>query len=402
MRPISSYNFSESIETPYSKELQRGCGALRFAPELESEYRAASQRSFSYQSQTAALVGTAIWILFIGIDLLRLNLIQRYSALPPILFLLVAVRVLVLLAFVLCVVFLRRDISHRYRRMITVGMFLLLTTGTAIAIVVYQISGLRHENSVLLLTVIAIFLPVGLTFREGLALAVICTGAVALVGLVMLTGDPRIQFMRLPFVLALATVAGALSAYLHEYGQREQFLLRSELQWHATRDPLTGLFNRRMFDHHLEAVIRQAQRERIILALILIDVDHFKLYNDTYGHQAGDIALQNVGTQLRDCVMRPLDMAARIGGEEIALILYDTALDYVNEICSRLLRDIHRLDIHHRASPTADRMTLSVGCTLLKHDESAESLYRRADRLLYQAKREGRNRTVIDSDIESC
>ena len=135
------------------------------------------------------------------------------------------------------------------------------------------------------------------------------------------------------------------------------------------------------------------------MALVLVDADHFKLYNDTYGHQAGDQALQRLAIQLSHCAMRPLDMASRIGGEEMALILYDATADYVHEVCSKLLHDINNLNIPHCAFPTGDRMSLSVGCALLKKDEVGKSLYHRADTSLYRAKHEGRNRTVTDTNV---
>lgn len=100
---------------------------------------------------------------------------------------------------------------------------------------------------------------------------------------------------------------------------------------------------------------------QVSLALILVDADHFKLYNDTYGHQAGDQALQRLAIQLSHCAMRPLDMASRIGGEEMALILYDATADYVHEVCSKLLHDINNLNIPHCAFPTGP---CPLSCTL--------------------------------------
>ena len=196
--------------------------------------------------------------------------------------------------------------------------------------------------------------------------------------------------------MLIAIVVGAIGAYMREYSHRRQFLLQRRLESQATRDPLTGLFNRRMFDHHLDTAVLQARRDGRSLALMALDVDHFKLYNDAYGHQAGDVALKRVSGLPSRLAVRPLDMAVRTGGEEMALILYDASPDAVAGICARLIRGIRDLGIVHTGSAGSGCLSVSAGCAMLEPHEPAESLYRRADDLLYQAKAAGRDCAVLE------
>ena len=118
--------------------------------------------------------------------------------------------------------------------------------------------------------------------------------------------------------LLFGNLIGAVGCYLLEFKSREHFLISRLLRVMADHDSLTGLHNRRSFNQHLDRLWRQAQREQKTLALLLCDVDHFKAYNDRYGHQAGDAVLQRIGAVFEANARRPLDMAVRLGGEEFA------------------------------------------------------------------------------------
>ena len=138
------------------------------------------------------------------------------------------------------------------------------------------------------------------------------------------------------------------------------------------------------------------------LSLVMIDIDHFKSYNDAYGHQMGDQCLQAVAAGLRDQLRRGRDFCARYGGEEFACILPDTPLEGAAMKAGELLRAVVALGIEHRASPTADVLTSSLGVatTIPWHDTEAETLLAAADAELYKAKADGRNRvaaTYVDS-----
>src|SRR5690606_39329772 len=124
---------------------------------------------------------------------------------------------------------------------------------------------------------------------------------------------------------------------------REQFLIRRLLRQLADRDSLTGLHNRRSFRRHLDTLWRQSQREGQPIAMLLGDIDHFKRYNDCYGHQAGDETLQEVALLFQMAARRPLDMAVRLGGEEFALLLYGSSAEDAREYAEELRSEERRV-----------------------------------------------------------
>src|SRR5690606_24738611 len=162
------------------------------------------------------------------------------------------------------------------------------------------------------------------------------------------------------FLLA-GNLIGAIGCYQLELKSREHFLISNLLRIQADQDGLTGLHNRRSFNRELTRLWRQAQRDGRHLALLLCDVDHFKAYNDGYGHQAGDLALQRVGEVLQRAARRPLDVAARLGGEEFAVLLYDIAPDAAQQRAETLRLELEACAIEHAGSSTAPVLTLSVG-----------------------------------------
>jgi diguanylate cyclase (GGDEF)-like protein/PAS domain S-box-containing protein len=165
----------------------------------------------------------------------------------------------------------------------------------------------------------------------------------------------------------------------------------------ATLDGLTQLANRRRFDQYLEQEWRRLTRESQPLSLILCDVDFFKLYNDTYGHQAGDEALKQVAAALGSAVKRPADLVARYGGEEFALVLPNTHQEGALHIAESIHKAIKLLKLVHRSSSVNSYLTLSIGvaCVIPRPDTSATALVAAADAGLYQAKGTGRDRTVV-------
>ncbi|MYM42058.1 diguanylate cyclase [Duganella qianjiadongensis] len=163
-------------------------------------------------------------------------------------------------------------------------------------------------------------------------------------------------------------------------------------------DSLTGVANRRSFNHTLEAEWRRCARAGLPLSVIMIDIDHFKLYNDHYGHQAGDICLQQVGAAMSACAARPQDMLARYGGEEFVLLLPQEAAGGAAVVAQRVLDTIRRLKIPHAGSPTSAYVTASLGVhTMLPPFENSDSdaLIRQADQQMYRAKQSGRDRVCV-------
>ncbi|TAK95569.1 MAG: GGDEF domain-containing protein, partial [Aquabacterium sp.] len=172
--------------------------------------------------------------------------------------------------------------------------------------------------------------------------------------------------------------------------------LNAELDDMARKDALTGLANRRVFDEALRAEWDRARRNRASLALLMIDVDHFKRFNDRYGHPAGDRCLAEVAAAIASVVRRPGDVAARYGGEEFVILLPDTDATGACELARRVIEQVDAARMVHEDSPTTASVTVSVGVShCLPHGPAtAQGLTDAADGALYEAKSAGRHRFV--------
>ncbi|MDP2662979.1 MAG: diguanylate cyclase [Dehalococcoidia bacterium] len=172
--------------------------------------------------------------------------------------------------------------------------------------------------------------------------------------------------------------------------------LRESLRQQAIRDPLTGLFNRRFMEESLDLELRRAQRKGSSLVVIMLDVDHFKLLNDTHGHEAGDVALQALGGFLLTSI-RDGDIACRYGGEEFMLMLPEVTLDVAVERALALKDGIQQLPLRYERGSMGP-LTVSLGLAAFPdHGATVEAVMRAADTALYRAKQEGRNRVVVFS-----
>ncbi|MCJ7725889.1 MAG: diguanylate cyclase [Acidimicrobiia bacterium] len=170
--------------------------------------------------------------------------------------------------------------------------------------------------------------------------------------------------------------------------------LRETLQIQSIRDPITGLFNRRYLEESLEREVARAERRGGSVGVIMLDLDHFKVFNDTFGHRAGDAALGALGVLLRSLVRRE-DIPCRYGGEEFAVIFPDASLDQVAIRAESIREALAAVDLRH-ADRELGHITLSAGVAAFPdHGGSLEDLIHAADRALYQAKNEGRNRVVV-------
>ena len=165
----------------------------------------------------------------------------------------------------------------------------------------------------------------------------------------------------------------------------------------SQQDGLTGIANRRAFDALLERYFIHAARRRDPFSVVLCDVDHFKAYNDHYGHATGDECLKQVAAAFARSCRRGVDVAARYGGEEFALLLPDTPGAGAALVANLARREVDALAIPHPASPTAAQVTFSAGIATYapERDRTSSDLTKRADEALYRAKDTGRNRTVV-------
>jgi two-component system chemotaxis family response regulator WspR len=183
--------------------------------------------------------------------------------------------------------------------------------------------------------------------------------------------------------------------------ESQQKLLEAnlELQRLTNSDGLTGLANRRYFDEYLNAEWQRARHQQIQFSVLMIDVDNFKHYNDTYGHVAGDAVLKRVAETIQTAAGRPSDLAARFGGEEFVMLLPFTPPGGALLLAEKARRAVEALAIPCAPSAIGQVVTISIGgATLIpERDDAALKLIDAADRALYQAKRLGKNRVVINS-----
>ena len=185
----------------------------------------------------------------------------------------------------------------------------------------------------------------------------------------------------------------------------QQELLRANLELRRLThsDGLTGLSNRRYLDEFLGAEWRRALREHTEVSLLMIDVDYFKPYNDTYGHVAGDNVLRSVAATISRETRRPRDLVARFGGEEFAVVLPGTGSAGARLIAEKMRRDVASLALPHVGSAVSEHLTISVGvATLTPTPGLAETaLVEEADAALYRAKRDGRNRVAFSTQVSA-
>ena len=170
--------------------------------------------------------------------------------------------------------------------------------------------------------------------------------------------------------------------------------LMDKLQIMSAVDVLTGIPNRRRFNEYMDQEWRRGQRNKYPLSLLMIDIDHFKKYNDTYGHQKGDACLRIVAQEIQQHPRRPSDMVARYGGEEFSIILPDTPLAAALSLADRIRSGVEGLDLEHLGTDTFGHITVSIGVAtkVPEDDHTMLSFIETADENLYTSKRGGRNR----------
>jgi diguanylate cyclase len=165
-------------------------------------------------------------------------------------------------------------------------------------------------------------------------------------------------------------------------------------------DPLTGLGNRKYFDRMIESSVQDALVKGEPLSLLMFDIDHFKSFNDSYGHLTGDQVLRLVGMSLKQTI-KGQDITARYGGEEFAVVLPNTALRQALTVADHIRRAVMAKELKKKSTgEILGRVTISVGVSMLKPGDDTDSLIERADACLYAAKRNGRNRVICEADPE--
>ncbi len=175
-------------------------------------------------------------------------------------------------------------------------------------------------------------------------------------------------------------------------------VLNDHLQTASITDSLTQVKNRHYFDQKLPAEYRRSYREKSWIALVIIDIDHFKLFNDNHGHQAGDLVLRIVASTIQDVVKRPSDAVTRYGGEEFTVILPNTPPEGAYLVAERIRTTIEALEVEWRGQSLSVTASLGLACCIPSHHEGEGMLLKQADDFLYVAKDHGRNQVIYETN----
>lgn len=255
--------------------------------------------------------------------------------------------------------------------------------------------GARYPYIALLVTMSAIFMTGMMTWRAAIASILITLGYGVSQSILVYSGLSHTDYGL--FFLAATIVIGTAGSWRLEHTDRQQFLLSRILAEMAEHDSLTGLLNHGAFIAHCERAWRQAARESKPVGLMIADIDHFKEYNDHYGHPAGDECLVRIGELLAHSGKRGLDAAGRLGGEEFAVFWYGISGSDLERLVERVRKRVSDLAIPHMHSPVTPHVTVSIGALGLtpRSDQPFEIALQTTDKALYAAKAAGRNRVVV-------
>jgi diguanylate cyclase (GGDEF)-like protein len=385
-----------NVRSPYAEQLNRGFARLRFEGLLEKEFRDFHLAQNLPRGRLAMLIAlvpifTIVLIqLFVsspahGVTLFRLGLLFP------------------LLLATACTMYL--PIAKVHHTAIA-GVSVLI--GGALITYFSHVEAVQGGPNLLggqMLAMLFACLFLGLLFDAAIAIAgmLVAWHFVAAV----IVGVPSEEMWYSAALLCTAAGAALITTYKLEHVLRTSFLETRLLHGLAERDGMTGLYNRRIFDDYAKRLWRQSRREGQPLTIAMVDIDAFKVYNDLYGHQAGDDTLKQVAETIARCAKRPFDFTARYGGEEFVLLLYGPPNEYSQSLPEQIRRDVLALAIPHEGSRVADVVTVSVGVALVEPGttRSLAGVIQIADEALYQAKQDGSNRVVFklaeDEDAET-
>jgi diguanylate cyclase (GGDEF)-like protein len=388
LNPLETQQLIIADQSATQRQLREGFTWLRFENDLEQEFRRADVRTRLPQIRFNLYLATAAAMAFAALNFLTIDAGRvTFGGMGLFAAILAGLAGLIAVASVPTA----RKIYPRFAAI-----------GTPFLGVLVTLAALRStENGapVMLVAVLTatlyIYILVGLLFYQAIRTNIILWLVYVLFAVI--DGLPEADIIYNSLVLLIINIIGISMAYGLEMESRTHFLERRLLAETAARDGLTGIHNRRRFDEQLQNSWLQAQREQVALALLMVDIDYFKAFNDRHGHQAGDECLKAVAVALSRAARRPLDLVARFGGEEFAIILYNPTPNYLQEISTRIHAHVAALGIPHADSSVAPSVTVSVGVAYVapSDDRSYQGFLQLADEALYQAKSEGRNRSVF-------
>jgi diguanylate cyclase (GGDEF)-like protein len=387
---VSASRFNPTVlpDSAYAAELQRSSRNLRFTTKLEKEY----VRGHLAHSRTLIRI-VCVFAVLLGF----LRAVERLISGNFDAFVLSSLALVISVSLILAAISWSRSFERVYMRW---AQILVPARNSIIAISIAMVAaqGQLDALTILPLVLIGPFFFLGLRFRIALLSGVITVLSFMISAAAFELPSPIA--LRTSELLVMGLIGCAIAAYHLEHRSRIAFLetrLTAEL---AEHDALTGTKNRRIFDEHLLRLWRQAIEDRCTIAVLLMDIDHFKAYNDRYGHQAGDQALRRVAQHMQTFVRRPLDILARYGGEEFAAVLYGVDVEQAVKVADRIRSAVEELNIEHTGSRTSSAVTISVGAAVVQPTPARNPLgsLQLADQALYEAKLRGRNKLEVMSE----
>ena len=388
MITASRTDLSDFPGLPQDAQMHRAHGNLQFTAQLERDYARAHLLDNATLIRLTCVIATLV--------ALTRGLEQLVGNLPSGIALFDLVLVITGSALLAAIAF-----SPMFERMyLPWAQIIVPVRNVIIAAHVVYVAALGDAEVLMILPLMLVgpFFFLGFKFRIGL----MCGGlmVITFAASAFIFGLPLPIALRAGAFLLIAFIACGIAARHVEKWSRRSFLETRAIVELAHQDSLTGTANRRVFDQQLSGLWTQAIEEGRRITILLLDVDHFKAYNDRYGHQAGDEALRQIAGAIKASVARPLDVLARYGGEEFAAVLYDMDGRQARAVAELMRRAVLRLGIEHRGSGPLGRVTISVGVAAVKPDRERgpQGALQLADQSLYDAKAKGRNRVEVMDD----
>jgi len=369
----------------YSTQFALGFRSLTFIPELETEFRLHYLENNPGQLKRVLPIALVLTLLFTLTDHLRLP--------PEVVEQITTPRLVQLGALILLAIPVYRGIERLLEPSVILTLMVYGVT-TPIILCIINISGEFSPISAQLIILAFCYFLSGLRFFHAMF------AGLAYPSSQLLFSQPLPNLAFNCYMILAFNLLGLFGAYFLEYTARENYLSRQLLSELALFDSLTGLLNRRAFALDLEKVCRQAKRDKVDLAVSMVDVDHFKEFNDYFGHVQGDHCLRKIASALQESIKRPLDKVGRYGGEEFILLWYDCPRESARKLGETARVAVDELAIPHGPGSTQRSVTISVGIACSADSDVTDSslLIRAADRALYHAKAEGRNKVVLATD----
>ena len=395
-----AHSNTERVLDMVGHEILRDGLQLRFSPELETLYEQQTGTVRAGQTFAAGIVSLLLFNALLVLD---------YTGRPEVFEQALLLRLAVVTVPSIGVLLWIRQKPTPIIRDLALALCILLVTLTSNILNWHTTSLLGHYNAFSFsLIVVAANTALGIRFVTAAITSLVCLAISSVFLLNMPHLNDNEMYMPLYYMAAMAGIT-LFGNYRLEKSMRDSYLLllREKLQSHQIRhrnaelslisytDPLTGIANRRRFDEELAKAWTEAERSGEIIALLMIDIDFFKRYNDAFGHPAGDTCLERIAAAIASQTRETIDLPARLGGEEFAVILRHADESRAQIAAARIHRAIEEMAIAHEFGGSSGIVTISIGAASASPNDggSRSALIKDADRALYQAKNRGKNQT---------